>query len=338
MIKRVFFISALLLFINCVGNDELLKNSIIDQSYIEKLETSNNNFKLVFKDKSDNTIEIESNISNQKLLSTMFLINKNGLKFEFSKFIIDLSDSDYKTSLNKYVEKNANRLRYEVGLDKVSSIENSMELLPEILFDSLQSDFFSETAQSFFYHLSVLKAIQRAQTFNLANCDCGKLDTFVSSESPFLCSQDKMAKANEIKVFLLKNISSNIGGQIFDPEETYDFLNERNNTYVSLAKIDIIINKDFKKFWKNLPLKNKNIILNKRKSLDFDVNILNSIEPEFGFNCESYGVIFGNECGCCGNYSDFCSFCSIVCLWHDQDCSDCSPSWYCGWDCQTGCP
>jgi hypothetical protein len=37
----------------------------------------------------------------------------------------------------------------------------------------------------------------------------------------------------------------------------------------------------------------------------------------------------GGQCGCCGNYSGACWYWSSVCLVHDYQCQNCSPSWYC---------
>ncbi len=207
-----------------------------------------------------------------------------------------------------------------------------MSQIPKKLFNKLsREEYYNELTQVVLYHWGIVKSAQRAEEPKSASCHCGNLDTYIAGESPFFCSEDIMVKADTIYDMLYRlSQERRFAGKRFIPKQTLELLRGKRGKVVSASTIDKIFKKEFHRFWnKALTKRDRNFVLKEVNSLSS-----NQLDPD----CFEYNVYSGHDCGCCGNYSGICEYCSWVCYWHDKQCINCTPTWFCGPDCEPGCP
>ncbi len=233
------------------------------------------------------------------------------------------------------VERQASRLIKRQEYAELDKPERILSQIPKALFDKLsRAEYYDEVAQAVFYHWAIFKSAQRADESKSADCHCGKLDTYLSGESPFFCLEDVVVQADKAYgLFDELSQASDFAGKRFIPEQTLVFLKQRTGTGVSASTIDRIFKAEFRHFWKaELTEGDRNRVL---KAIQ--ARSTSPINRRYDPDCIAYHAFWGHDCGCCKNYEDICRNCSAICYLHDRACIDCD-HWYCLWGCKPGCP
>ncbi len=239
--------------------------------------------------------------------------------------------------MNSLVERQANQLRARYKFSKIDKPEIILSQIPKGLFNKLsRREYYDAVTQAVLYHWGIFKSAQRADESNATDCHCGRLDTYISGESPFFCLEDIVVQADSAyDMFYQLSQESDFAGKQFVPEQTLKFLKERTGTGVSASTIDRIFKSEFRHFWNEaLTEGDRSCVLKAIQARSPNGAIDLHLDPE----CRAYNVYWGFDCGCCGNYPSICSDCEWICYWHDKQCINCTPTWFCGPDCRPGCP
>lgn len=302
---------------------------------------------------SGNNIKVESSVENSVLKSVLSL--KEGSNWvEVNRFEIDVTNDDYRRKMNSMVEAKAKIVKSNFDISELSRMSNILDEIPQMLFDKLgRKDFHQAASQAMFYHMGVVNSARRALSSKKEDCDCGINVSYLKDKTPFLCLEDKLMEAEEaLRVIMMMTNGPKFSGKQFNPEKTLNYLKTNLGKTLVASKIQAIIYAEMDDFYDKLSesdiasviaMNKKAKMQNPRVSGDGgaegeDVCEIGEIEGRAPFYCAIIGVTQGNQCGCCGNYSGACLCCNPLCVMHDFKCAtDCTP-WYCGPDCQLGCP
>lgn len=209
-------------------------------------------------------LRIQSLQENGHLQSKLIYRKKDDPWKELSFIDIDLTNKNYKQQMNSLVERQANQLRVKYKIAKLQKPALILSQIPEKLFNKLsRKEYYSELAQAALYHWGILKSAQRAEESKSADCHCGKLDTYIAGESPFLCSEDIMLKADKIYDMIYRlSQDRRFAGKRFIPKQTFAFLRGKRGEMVSASTIGRIFEKEFHHFWnKTLTKRDRNLVL-----------------------------------------------------------------------------
>lgn len=231
-------------------------------------------------------------------------INGNGaIPISYS---LDRSNTEqYKLYSHKSVIEEANKLLNQNGVN-VSLAE---EVLLEKLIQNIKNNEVeltqSDLAKSIFYHVAIVKTVNRAIENNRTDCNCSPVPLYFVDKSPFLCQQDLFYDINT----LLEKFESDSSGinQQYDSTTIHQlksYLELKSTNTSSISFEDIYID-----------------LSNGVPTNEF-INVIDE-------HIETAWCLLGSDLGCCGNYSGCCWFASIHCLAHDIACLNCEPSWYC---------
>ena len=247
-------------------------------------------------------LRIQSLQENGHLQSKLIYKEKDDPWKELSFIDIDLTSKNYKQQMNSLVERQANQLRAKYKISKLQKPALILSKIPEKLFNKLsREEYYNELAQAALYHWGILKSAQRAEESKSADCHCGKLDTYITGESPFFCSEDIMLRADKIyDVIYQLSQERRFSGKRFIPKQTFEFLRGKRGEVVSASTVDRIFKKEFHHFWnKTLTKRDRNLVL--KEAGPRSSNQL-PLDPE----CFLYNVRSGRDCGCCDNYPGPC--------------------------------
>ena len=277
---------------------------------------------------------MESSLDEDGQLKSVLYANTNGKQWtQINEVVLDLSKENYKETVNFAIEDLANSLKEKYDAKTVAEYDRILNELPELLYEGVGGEDYSKnsTVLSFFYHLSTIKSAKRAYAMDLDNCNCNTYPSYLGDESPFLCLEDNPISTNEILNFIKEKIMKvDYSGRQFIPTKTIKYLKQSKKEYLPVSDIDLIIRKEFNDFWTNTLTKTQRA----RKLLETGtINSLNEKNIHLFIPCYTIGVLYGSDCGCCGNYSTYCLLCSLACLYHDRACQTCIPLWKCLWGC-----
>lgn len=316
-----------------------------------------------FKDSlSGNSIRIESSVEDSILKSTFFY-EQDKLWVAMSSFEVNLKDSDYRQKMSGIVIKKAQFLKEKFKVSELSEMSNIFDAIPELLYNKLGNNFFKESSQVMFYHMGVVNTARRALESASKDCECSINVSYTKAKTPFVCLEDRYIKAdNALKILVKMSNGRKIAGKQFNPVRLENYLKENPGKPLNADKLGKIINAEVRNFWYDeLTEEERKAVMAENKRVNSKAAVPGTKEEPEPETCEDggeelrgtgeeqnssafvpcsfLGVYWGNQCGCCGNYSTTCKCCSWICLAHDNDCAaDCLPSWWCGSQCQIGCP
>ena len=234
---------------------------------------------------------------------------KRGHQKIVSTFKLNKENQDsYKLSVHKDVINEANKLKRYTDIDLIQWDEIT-EVFRMFLVDFTENEralFFSEIGESATYHFSIYNVSKR-NTINSLDCRCTPSPLYFTGKTPFVCQED---------------VSYNISEQKNSLQHAKDFFIEKYGVEVVAEVEDYLNSKELD----NISMVEVFYDIHGGSSNDFDI----ALE---GLNC---WLGLGTSLGCCGNYSGCCWFRSQACLMHDIQCLDCSPCWYCGFQCEPG--
>ena len=286
-------------------------------------------------------IKLETKIDNNRFLSVLsYKIAESGWA-DISVFDIDLQEVIDKKNMNIIVEKHAKTLKKKFDASTVGRIADILEGIPELLYNELGiKEYNNESTLSVFYHLAAFNTARRSYESRTSGCQCEINPNYINGASPFTCSEDVMVSANLAYEFISERLAiKRSEGHKFDPKATLKFLKNESGRLVSANKIDKLLSEDLIYFWKNLSVKERNLFFNEINTLSKLPTVTTRSEdlqelglPDNFGTCWLMGVLYGWECGCCGNYEDFCSLCLFLCWDHDHACQECH-AWWCLWAC-----
>ena len=348
--KAFLCLSIAILFVQCQRDDSSevdIQDQTNDGLTISKLEYDSQNilrdFSFTYSTPNKNQfVKMKSSVDENNQLNSVLLVSVNGKKWtRINEVSLDLSKEDYKKTTNFMIEDLANSLKENQNAETIDEYEKVLNELPELLFDKLGGeDYASDAVLSVFYHLSTFRSAKRAYAMNLDECNCGTFQSYVHNEAPFFCSEDQLVSSDEVldlireKIIKLKYSND----KHFIPKKTIDYIQQSGKKYFPASDLDILLRKEFNTFWtKTLTEKERKYTMeaNGIESL-YNKRAIGGPLPTWPIPCFTIGVVYGSDCGCCGNYSGHCWLCTLACLKHDRDCEYCIPSWYCLSGCVPG--
>lgn len=317
---------------------------ILEQNFLQKKDNSGELSFVFYVDGADQAIKMESSIQNSQLESSIAFKDKNSEWEVLNTFTLNLLNENFRENMNLEVEEKAKILKMKYDEGKIDRLDNILDELPKLLFKELGRDkYFNESTLSVFYHLAVFKTAKRSYDRNIKDCNCGDLDTYIYEESPFFCAEDKIVSADEVYA-LIKSLSQErkFAGNKFNPIISLNYLESKSGELISASTIDKILRDEFENFWnKELSTDERRKVINENYTLSMVKSNVSANSEDPGYlpydpSCLLFGARTGGECGCCGNYSGPCYYCSVVCYTHDQTCETCTPRWYCFSGCVPG--
>jgi hypothetical protein len=246
---------------------------------------------------------------NNSIQSNMIIQGGNERNRALPKaFYLDKSNTEqFKLFSHKSVLEEADKL---LNQNNLVISDNDEELMEKLILKIKAKEpqlAESDLAKSIFFHVAIIKTVNRAMVSNSNTCDCSPFPLYFINQSPFLCQEDLSYDVNKLLV-KLENDSTEISSK-YD-EETIQKL----NTYLRTKSTETDI----------IPFEELYVELGNGVSSNEFVNVIDD-------HIETAWCLLGqgSDLGCCGNYSGCCWYWSIHCLAHDLACLNCEPRWFC---------
>jgi len=283
-------------------------------------------------------IKLETKIDNKRFLSVLSYKYEESGWADISVFDIDLQEVVEKKNMNIIVEKHAKTLKKKFDVSIVGRIADILEGVPELLYNELgKKEYTNESTLSIFYHLAAFSTARRSYESRSRDCQCDVNPNYINGSSPFFCAEDIMISADWAYDFISeKTLVNKIADKQFNPKSTLKYLSSESGRLVSASKINKLLREELVSFLKNFSEKERQQLTNKKSTLSM-VPMMTTRSEEvswwewltYDLTCLIWGVTYGSDCGCCGNYSGLCHYCDVICYLHDHDCVTCEPRWYC---------
>ena len=330
-LSQLLVVLMLLVMVACQKTTEEVPQQTIDglkitKSLISENEQTDSRISFIYKVKDkEQYLKMEALTLNGNLTSTLFFKEHDSNWEAISKFNTDIAQPNYKEGVNKTIVQLAASVKEKNDAEKVKFIEQILDQIPEPLLNALgENKYGTATALSVFYHLGVFKTAKRAYEMNSEDCHCGSFQSYLQGDAPFFCAEDKLVSAEELNNLILNNIDKRIfADKAFTAQKTLAYISNHSNRLISVNEVDQILKEEFNEFW------NQRLSAEDRQSIIEEHGLEEQASSRIGVNCWMYGVVWGSDCGCCGNYSGFCWYCNLACFIHDHTCTNCTPSWYC---------
>ena len=218
---------------------------------------------------------------------------------------IDTSINGYRTKVDSILIVNAQSLVGVYSATQITFFNTAFQSWASKLDTTLTTaQFENEEYEHWYFHNSILKILMRQIVTR--TCECEEYKGYIVNKAVFQCEQDIIVSITDLLSFAtdsLAKLTNTTAGQNF-----YNYLHAETMTHVSFHEMKIRFNQIY--------------------------------------NADSSGLrmalplcfwLQGTDCGCCGNYSGVCWYCSMLCFYHDYACwkSKCKPRALCFRGCQT---
>lgn len=223
-------------------------------------------------------------------------------------YTLDTTVTKYKLNEHTKVKSIANSKKSSFTSTGIATIESQFETFGQLVFDATSS-YKTSLVSSMLYHNAIIKTMSRSLVNN-SSCGCSPSLEYIVDKAGFWCQEDYKYN-RQLVVNVLDTIAKTHNDSLI--------WNYAKNvaTSTEITEIDmlgpIISAEDF-------------------------LEAVNTIFEDTNTPTPSNFCIFGQGTawGCCGNYSGCCWLWGDICLIHDLTCIGCTPSWYCGPQCQQG--
>jgi len=282
-------------------------------------------------------IKLDASIEKNRLLSVLSYKKDELGWVEASNLAIDLQEG-YKGKMNILIEKHAGSLKKKFDLATVSRIANILEGLPELLYNELgRKEFYDESTMSIYYHLAAFNTARRSYESRSRDCQCEVNPNYIGEKSTFFCAEDILINADFAFEITKERLAiKQAEGYQFNPNTLLKYLIQESGQFVAASKIDKLVRDEFDSYWKKLKENERKQFYNNNLTLSMFSTITTRSDSYDGSPmdpfCWIYDVRSGSDCGCCGNYSGACWYCSWICFVHDYGCQTCNRI-ECFWGC-----